>query len=104
MAVKEKFQEYSEKFVENSKQGLKKAGKAISKFGDDSITRIEKHQYENQLKEEFQALGELLFNFVNENPQKYDLAETPLQEKIAKITEIKNEIKAKENLLKKKEE
>lgn len=101
MAFKENLQKYVEKGVEASKEAFSKAGAAVSKFGDDSIIRIEKHQYENQLKEEYQSLGEYVAEKFSCEQNVLDLADEVLKEKLDKIKKIQSEIKAREDSLKK---
>lgn len=101
MAFKENLQKYVEKGVEASKEAFSKAGAAVSKFGDDSIIRIEKHQYENQLKEEYQSLGEYVAEKLSCEQNVLDLADEVLKEKLDKIKKIQSEIKAREDSLKK---
>ena len=101
MAFKENLQKYVEKGVEASKEAFSKAGAAVSKFGDDSIIRIEKHQYENQLKEEYQSLGEYVAEKLSCEQNVLDFADEVLQEKLDKIKKIQSEIKAREDSLKK---
>ena len=101
MAFKENLQKYVEKGVEASKEAFSKAGAAVSKFGDESITRIEKHQYENQLKEEYESLGEYIAEKLSCEQNVLDLADEVLKEKLDKIKKIQSEIKAREDSLKK---
>lgn len=101
MAFKENLQKYVEKGVEASKEAFSKAGAAVSKFGDESITRIEKHQYENQLKEEYESLGEYIAEKLSNEQESFDLTDDAVKEKLEKIKKIQSEIKTREESLKK---
>lgn len=57
--TKEDFKEYVSKGVAASKDALNRAGKAVSKFGDESILKIEIQQFKSQIKKDKAALGEI---------------------------------------------
>lgn len=101
MAFKEKFKEYVEKGVEVSKEAFSKAGAAVSKFGDESVVRIEKHQYENQLKEELQKLGEIVFSMCGTDVSSFDAQNPDFLATVEKIKNVKAEIRDREESLKK---
>lgn len=49
MAFKENFQKYLEKGVQVSKEAWTKAESAVTKFGDESVLKIEKTQLQSKL-------------------------------------------------------
>ncbi|WP_294431130.1 hypothetical protein [uncultured Treponema sp.] len=99
--TRDDIKEYLNKSVEASKQALDKAGKAVSKFGDESILKIEIQQLKSQIKKDKAELGELAYKkFMEENAA--SLASD--DENVVKILEsIKNslrEIQEREGKLK----
>ncbi|MCR4821926.1 MAG: hypothetical protein K5873_03525 [Treponema sp.] len=59
--TKDDLKEYFNKGVAASKDALDKAGKAVSKFGDESIIKIEIQQLKSQIKKDKASLGELAY-------------------------------------------
>ena len=52
MALKENLQNYLKKGVQASKEAFSKAETAVTKFGDESVLKIEKKQFEAKLRKE----------------------------------------------------
>ena len=98
--TKDDLKGYFDKGLAATKEALGKAGKAASKFGDESVLKIEIQQFKSQIKKDKAALGELAFKvFTEDNAE--SLAKN--DENVAKILEsIKNaeeEIKSREEKL-----
>ena len=98
MAFKEDVMKYVEKGVSVSKEALTKAGSAVSKFSDESITRIEKKQFETQYKKSLQELGKMVYECFDKN--KEIKVDTNMETICNKIKELKKEIERRENTLK----
>lgn len=100
MAFKEDVQKYLEKGVKVSKEAFNKAGTAVTKFGDESVLKIEKKQFESNLKKELTALGEeTLAAF--EGGAEVCADKEPFASRLKKIADIKAEIKKRDELLQK---
>ena len=56
MALKENLQNYLKKGVQASKEAFSKAETAVTKFGDESVLKIEKKQFEAKLRKEIASL------------------------------------------------
>ena len=99
--TKEEFKEYVNRGVKASKDAFDKAGKAMSKFGDESILKIEIQQFKSQIKKDKAALGEMAYKaFIEDNAEFL----TPTDENVAKVLEdikkAQEEIKVREEKLK----
>ena len=57
--IKEKLRTGLDKVVESSKVAFTKAGTAVQKFSDNSVTHIEIKQYESKRNEQLKKLGEI---------------------------------------------
>lgn len=90
-----------DKGINASKVALTNAGTAIQNFGDRSVLRIERAQYESKLKHDITELGNLVYKrFVDEGQESI---ETTDEEIIALITNLKNykaEIAQRDEILK----
>ena len=102
MAFKENFQKYLEKGVQVSKEAWTKAESAVTKFGDESVLKIEKTQLQSKLKKEIMALGQsALEAFAEKNSLSSE--EEPFATHLAEIKRLKTEIQQREELLNKDE-
>lgn len=63
--IKEKLKTGLDKVVESSKVAFTKAGTAVQKFSDNSVTHIEIKQYESKRNEQLKKLGELAIEKFN---------------------------------------
>ena len=96
---KEDVQKYLEKGVEASKSALTKAGNAVTKFGDESVLKIEKLQFENQLKKQTLELGQKVLDAFASS-KTINAEEEPFAGLLKKIEETKAQIKTREDELK----
>ncbi len=95
MATKEEIKENVKKYVdigvEKSKIAFKKAGGAIQKFGDESVTRLEKRQFEAKRERELRDLGLLVWEMIKSESETANLKEndkiSPLLEKLRNYEE-----------------
>lgn len=98
--TKDDLKGYFDKGLAATKDALEKASKAASKFGDESVLKIEIQQFKSQIKKDKAALGDLAFKVFTEDSAE-SLAKN--DENVAKILEsIKNaeeEIKSREEKL-----
>ncbi len=98
--TKEDLKGFFDKGVLATKQALGKASKAASKFGDESILKIEIQQLKSQIKKDKTELGELAYKaFAEDGAEslaKTDEAVTKLLESIKKAQE---DIKEREEKL-----
>ncbi|WP_178841371.1 hypothetical protein [uncultured Treponema sp.] len=98
MAFKENFQKYLEKGVQVSKKAWTKAESAVTKFGDESVLKIEKTQLQSKLKKEITALGqEVLDAFSEKNTISSE--EEPFAARLTEIKRLKSEIQHRDELL-----
>lgn len=100
--TKDDLKEYVNKGVAASKDALAKAGKAVSKFSDESIVRLEISQFKSQIKKDKSALGEIAYKaFVEDGKASVESSD----ESVARIVEsIKNsmaEIEKRKGMLEK---
>ena len=103
--TKDEIKEYVNKGVAVSRQALDRAGKAVSKFGDESILKIEIQQLKSQIKKDKAELGELAYKAFAENGADSLLAS---DENVVKLLEdikkAQEDIKTREEKLTKSEE
>lgn len=98
--TKEDLKEYLDKGVEASKQALDKAGKAVSKFGDESILKIEIQQFKSQIKKHKVVLGELAYKaFLEENAESLLASDENVVKLTENIKKAQEEIKTREEKL-----
>lgn len=99
--TKEELKSYVDKGLSASKDALDKAGKAVSKFGDESILKIEIQQLKSQIKKETSALGEYVLNaFETESKESVAASEEKVIEILNKIKGARKEIEEREEKLK----
>ena len=67
MALKENLQNYLKKGVQASKEAFSKAETAVTKFGDESVLKIEKKQFEAKLRKEIASLGQSTLDAFEKN-------------------------------------
>ena len=104
MAFIDELKKYVEMGVSASKDALSKAGDAVTKFGDESVIRIEKRQMENQLRQEILNVGyDILKAFEEDKKETVSVSDDFIQARITKIKELKEEISKREQSLKKEE-
>lgn len=98
--TKEELKEYVSKGVAASKEALDKAGKAVSKFGDESILKIEIQQFKSQIKKDKNSLGELAFKaFVEQNSDSLSASDEEVVKIVESIKKAQGEIKEREEKL-----
>ena len=101
MSFKDEIQKYLEIGMRSSKEVISKAGEAVSKFGDESVIRVEKYQFQNQLKQEISSLGlDVLKAFEDEHKESISAGDEEIASHIEKIKNIRAEIARKEEQLK----
>ena len=99
--TKDDIKEYVNKGMAASKQALDKAGKAVSKFGDESILKIEIQQYKSQIKKDKAELGELAYNaFVENNESSLAADNEAVSKLLESIKNAQREIQEREGKLK----
>lgn len=99
MAFADDVKKYVDKGIEVSKEALSKAGSAVTKFGDQSVKKVEKLQLESKLKQQLNALGEAVYTAFTTDGAEMVSVQT-LQPLVAAITTTKHEIAAREEALK----
>ena len=98
--TKEDLKGYFDKGVEATKQALGKASKAASKFGDESILKIEIQQFKSQIKKDKASLGELAYKaFLENNAESLLSSDENVAKLIENIRKSQNEIKTREEKL-----
>lgn len=103
MELKEEMKKYFEKGVQSSKEALSKAGEAVSRFSDESVVRIEKHQLQGKLKEDMQTLAAQVLKLFEEDDKKtISKADESLSPILNAIKETKEKIATLEEQLAKK--
>lgn len=99
MALKENLQNYLKKGVQASKEAFLKAS---TKFGDESVLKIEKKQFEAKLRKEIASLGQSALDAFEKNiPILPD--QEPFLSHLNTIKNLKAEIQQREDLLKEKQ-
>jgi len=106
--TKEELKEYFDKGVENAKQAfdkgvaaskvaLDKAGKAATKFGDESILKIEIQQLKSQIKKDKASLGELAYKaFLEEKAENLSSSDENVVKLVESIKKAQDDIKERE--------
>ncbi|WP_149554973.1 hypothetical protein [Treponema pectinovorum] len=103
MELKEEMKKYFEKGVKTSKRAFTKASEAVSRFSDESVIRLEKHQLQAKLKEEKLELAEQVLKlFENSDKKTISKADETLTPILQNINEIKEKIANLESQLEKK--
>lgn len=98
--LKEKFKTGLDKVVESSKVAFSKAGTAVQKFSEDSVTHIEIKQYESKKGDQFKKLGELAFEkFQNDDAAVMSASEEAVVAIINQIKEYDEEIAKRREML-----
>lgn len=98
--TKEDLKEYVNKGVAASKIALDKAGKAVSKFGDESVLKIEIQQLKSQIKKEKAELGELAFKtFMEQGAQSLPINDENVARILENIRKAQNDIAEREEKL-----
>ncbi|MBQ0050536.1 MAG: hypothetical protein KBT11_00560 [Treponema sp.] len=113
--TKDELKGFFDKGVEASKKALKKgaaaskvafdkAGKAVSKFGDESILKIEIQQLKSEIKKNKVELGEYTYAmFAEQNVESISKQEPKVSELLEKIQSAQEEIAKREEALKEEE-
>ena len=99
MAFTDDVKKYVDKGIAVSKDAFTKAGSAVTKFGDQSVKKVEKLQLEGKLKQQFVSLGEAVYEAVNMGAN--EVTAESLRPHIEKISAIKADIAARDEALKK---
>ncbi len=101
MAFTDDLKKYVDKGIEVSKTALGKASDAVSRFGDQSVVRVEKAQFESRQKQNFHRLGEVVYALFTEQDKKQLSRENEaIKDLLEAINNTKAEIEKRENLLK----
>ncbi len=102
MAFKDGLKKFIDFGVTASKGAVSKAGSAMSKFGDESVVRLEKIQLEKLLSQEISALGEFVYKY-SEEEKKESLvfSDEAVRVYLDKIRGLKADITRREEALKK---
>ena len=101
LMTKDDLKGYFDKGVESLKQALDKSGKAVSKFGDESVLKIEIQQFKAQIKKDKAALGDLAYMaFVEENSGSLSASDENVVKLIESIKKAQEEIRTRESKLK----
>ena len=90
-----------DKVFEASKEALGKAGSAVQKFSDKSVTKIEIRQFESKLKNQKAKLGEIVAKALEDNQTQLELNTEEIDTIAQEIARIKTEINNRQELLKK---
>lgn len=99
--TKDDLKEYFDKGVMATKQAIGKASKAASKFGDESILKIEIQQFKSQIKKDKTELGELAFKaFVTDGADSLLASDETVTKLLESIQKAEEEIKTREEKLK----
>lgn len=89
-----------DKGVEVSKSALNKAGDVVQDFGDKSVMRIEKHQFESKRNEHYALLGKKVAEkFINDNAVSVQADDAELSSIVDEIKRFGEEIAKREELL-----
>ncbi len=104
MAFKDELRKYVDLAVGKSVIAFGKGKAAVSKFGDDSATRIEKLQLEKKLTKEIYTFGKnVLQAFEVDKKTEVSSSDVLIAASLRTIAELKAEIARKEDLLKRDE-
>jgi len=99
--TKDDLKEYVNKGLNASKDALNKAGKAVSKFGDESILKLEISQLKSQIKKDKAALGDLAYDaFITEEKSSLEASDEKVAALMESIKKAQKEIEGKEEQLK----
>ena len=99
--TKDDLKGYFDKGLEATKQAIGKASRAASKFGDESLLKIEIQQLKSQIKKNKAALGDLAYAAFVENAADSLLAsDENVVKLIESIKKSQEEIKEREEKLK----
>lgn len=105
MAFKDELKKYVDLAVGKSVLAFGKGKAAVSKFGDDSATRIEKLQLEKKLHKEIFTFGKNVLRAFDEDKQtSVSSSDELIAASLRTIAELKAEIARKEELLKRDED
>lgn len=100
MAFTDDVKKYVDKGIAASRNALTKASDAMSKFGDQSVKKVEKLQLESKLKQQYASLGEQVFlAFTADGKESVSKTEEFVSAMIEKIETTKNEIVLREAAL-----
>ena len=98
--TKEDLKGYFDKGVAASKEALDKAGKAVSKFGDESILKIEIQQFKAQIKKDKAALGNRAYKaFLEDNAESLSASDETVVKLVENIKKAQEEIQTREEKL-----
>ena len=99
--TKNDFKGFFDKGVEGLKTALDKSGKAVSKFGDESVLKIEIQQLKSQIKKDKAALGESAYKaFIEDAAESLSASDENIAKLIESIKKTQEEIKIREEKLK----
>lgn len=98
--TKEDLKGFVNKGVESAKQALGKASKAASKFGDESVLKIEIQQFKGQIKKDKAELGEIACKtFLEEGAESLAASNENVTKLIESIKKAQEEIASREEKL-----
>ena len=99
--TKDDLKGFFDKGVLATKQALGKASKAASKFGDESILKIEIQQLKSQIKKDKTELGELAYKtFVTDEADSLLASDEAVTKLLESIKKAEEDIKEREEKLK----
>ena len=99
--TKDDLKGFFDKGVLATKQALGKASKAASKFGDESILKIEIQQLKSQIKKDKAELGELAYKtFVTDGTDSLQASDEAVTKLLESIKKAEEDIKEREEKLK----
>ncbi|MCR5172137.1 MAG: hypothetical protein K6B73_04665 [Treponema sp.] len=100
MAFMDDIKHYVELGVNASKDALSRAGDAVTKFGDESVIRLEKKQFESKLRNEVLEIGySVLKAFEEDNKETLTKDDEEIAVKIQNIKKYREEIAKREAIL-----
>ncbi len=104
MAFMDDIKHYVELGLNVSKDALSRAGDAVTKFGDESVTRLEKKQFESKLRNEVLEIGySVLKAFEEDNKESLAKDDEEIAAKIQNIKKFREEIAKREAILSREE-
>ena len=98
--TKDDLKEYLNKGLAASKGAIDKAGKAVSKFGDESILKIEIQQLKSQIKKDKASIGELVCKaFLEDGADSFSAGDEAVVKILDSIRQAQADIKDREERL-----
>ncbi|MBQ0040377.1 MAG: hypothetical protein KBS64_08125 [Treponema sp.] len=99
--IKKELKDFFDSSLEASKKGLKKAGIAISEFGDTSVIKIDITKYKVKLEKKYEELGKLCAKLlIDEKKASFAKKDEDVAALLESIKQLKDKVAAKEKELK----